>query len=280
MNSALPGCPYGDPTCPCQDGDPCHYEGDDPMLVQPQFVRNRLDVKSRFTEQLLVQLSGVLTALEGHKPDPPVKQGDYGWSLAYERAMEARQCIEELKRACSETQQEVTQALGRTLGYPWFKDDQKNFPGATEADGVCVGDHVAESMASEAANRIAKLEEALEAAHEACRYESDCCDEVQAELDNLKAKHAADQERIAWPEVDAFAESMRAKLVTKDTEGRSGWDDPANWLGMAAALLEHVNRLIEGDRAQAVDVANFAMFLHLTEPSLADDPAETSDQGD
>jgi hypothetical protein len=19
-------CPYGDPTCPCQDGDPCHYE--------------------------------------------------------------------------------------------------------------------------------------------------------------------------------------------------------------------------------------------------------------
>jgi hypothetical protein len=24
-------CPYGDPLCPCQDGDPCHYEGDNPM---------------------------------------------------------------------------------------------------------------------------------------------------------------------------------------------------------------------------------------------------------
>jgi hypothetical protein len=22
-------CPYGDPTCPCQDGDACHYEGPD-----------------------------------------------------------------------------------------------------------------------------------------------------------------------------------------------------------------------------------------------------------
>lgn len=24
-------CKYGDPTCPCQDGDPCHYEGENPM---------------------------------------------------------------------------------------------------------------------------------------------------------------------------------------------------------------------------------------------------------
>lgn len=25
-------CPHGDLTCPCQDGDLCHYEGDDPMM--------------------------------------------------------------------------------------------------------------------------------------------------------------------------------------------------------------------------------------------------------
>lgn len=25
-------CPHGDPTCPCQDGDTCHYEGPDPMF--------------------------------------------------------------------------------------------------------------------------------------------------------------------------------------------------------------------------------------------------------
>ncbi len=24
-------CPHGDPLCPCQDGDSCHYEGKDPM---------------------------------------------------------------------------------------------------------------------------------------------------------------------------------------------------------------------------------------------------------
>lgn len=26
------GCKGGDPTCPCQDGDQCHYEGDNPMV--------------------------------------------------------------------------------------------------------------------------------------------------------------------------------------------------------------------------------------------------------
>ncbi len=52
---------------------------------------------------------------------------------------------------------EVEQTLGQALGYPWYKDDQKNFPGATEADGVCTGDHVVETIAAEAANRIKAL---------------------------------------------------------------------------------------------------------------------------
>lgn len=53
---------------------------------------------------------------------------------------------------------DIIQTLGKALHYPWFKDDQKNFPGATEADGVAVGDHVAETLAVEAAKRIEKLE--------------------------------------------------------------------------------------------------------------------------
>lgn len=53
---------------------------------------------------------------------------------------------------------EVCQTLGKALHYAWFKDDQANFPGATEADGVCVGDHVAETLAVEASKRIAALE--------------------------------------------------------------------------------------------------------------------------
>src|SRR5205807_8097967 len=28
---AMNTCKYGDPFCPCQDGDTCHYEGENPM---------------------------------------------------------------------------------------------------------------------------------------------------------------------------------------------------------------------------------------------------------
>lgn len=51
--------------------------------------------------------------------------------------------------------EEICQILGKALGYPWYKDDKKNFPGATEANGVCVGDHVAVTLAMEAAHKIA-----------------------------------------------------------------------------------------------------------------------------
>lgn len=33
-------CPHGDPTCPCQDGDSCHYEGPDPMFCHLHNVRH------------------------------------------------------------------------------------------------------------------------------------------------------------------------------------------------------------------------------------------------
>jgi methionine aminopeptidase len=51
----------------------------------------------------------------------------------------------------------IEQILGAALGFPWFKDDQKNFPNATEADGVCVGDHTAWSLALMAADKIKDL---------------------------------------------------------------------------------------------------------------------------
>ena len=54
---------------------------------------------------------------------------------------------------------EIEQILGKALGYPWFKDDKKNFPEATEEHGVCVGDHVAISLAMEAADKIKQLKE-------------------------------------------------------------------------------------------------------------------------
>jgi hypothetical protein len=56
---------------------------------------------------------------------------------------------------------EIEQILGKALGYPWFKDDPKNFPTATEADGVCVGDHTAWSLAMCAADKIKELQDQL-----------------------------------------------------------------------------------------------------------------------
>ena len=57
--------------------------------------------------------------------------------------------------------EEIEQILGKGLGYPWFKDDPKNFPNATQADGVCVAPNTAASLAMEAVDRIRHLEDTL-----------------------------------------------------------------------------------------------------------------------
>lgn len=31
----MSACPHGDPLCPCQDGDPCHYEDTATTLAMP-----------------------------------------------------------------------------------------------------------------------------------------------------------------------------------------------------------------------------------------------------
>lgn len=78
--------------------------------------------------------------------------------------------IARLRKACVDTEHEVQQILGKALGYyPWHKDDQKNFPGATEADGVCVGDHVAATLAMEVVDRIRNLQAKLDVAMEALK---------------------------------------------------------------------------------------------------------------
>jgi urease accessory protein UreF len=67
---------------------------------------------------------------------------------------ELRKEVERLRAACLQQGNDICQTLGKVLGYPWYKDDQENFPGATESDGVCVGEHIAETLAMEAARRI------------------------------------------------------------------------------------------------------------------------------
>ena len=66
-----------------------------------------------------------------------------------------------LTKAAAEVNESISQELGKVLGYPWYKDNQEIFPGATIEDGVCVGDAVAESLAVDASKRILELEKAL-----------------------------------------------------------------------------------------------------------------------
>ena len=79
-----------------------------------------------------------------------------------DRIDELEEVLEHYKTACIKTQYEISQTLGKALGYPWLIDDQKNFPGATEDDGVCTGEHVAETLALEAAGKLIRYQDALE----------------------------------------------------------------------------------------------------------------------
>jgi hypothetical protein len=76
-------------------------------------------------------------------------------AAAREELAEANSKYEQLKAACAREEYDIQQTLGKALGYPWFKDDQTNFPGATEENGVCVGEHVAVTLAMEAAKQLA-----------------------------------------------------------------------------------------------------------------------------
>jgi hypothetical protein len=69
------------------------------------------------------------------------------------------QDVEHYKEACVQMDRQVCQVLGKALGYPYYKEDQQNFPGTTEADGVNVYEHVAESIADEAAGKISQLQQ-------------------------------------------------------------------------------------------------------------------------
>lgn len=66
-----------------------------------------------------------------------------------------------LRKAAVDQNHQIEQTLGAALGYPRYCDDLETFPEATEADGVCVGDLVAETLAEEAAALIARYRAAL-----------------------------------------------------------------------------------------------------------------------
>ncbi len=74
-----------------------------------------------------------------------------------QRVAELEETNAGLRYEMTTTDHNVCQCLGHALNYPRYADDQANFPGATDADGVCVGEHVAETIAIEAVEEIERL---------------------------------------------------------------------------------------------------------------------------
>ena len=94
-----------------------------------------------------------------------VEAGNPNLGLGYcshENALALQQENAALKTTCIKNEHEIEQILGKVLGYPWFKDDKQNFPDATEADGVCVGEHIAVTLAMEISNKYAALKAELD----------------------------------------------------------------------------------------------------------------------
>ena len=81
---------------------------------------------------------------------------------AYDRTIDKLfgdiQKLKEVRDKMIKESQEIEQILGKALGYPWYKDDLKNFPNATEADGVCIAPNTAASLAMHAADKIKMLD--------------------------------------------------------------------------------------------------------------------------
>jgi hypothetical protein len=89
---------------------------------------------------------------------------DQTWLLAELRERdrqlaEAQEKAKHYYNACVKMEHEVTQVLGKALGYPEYGPEV--FENGQPDGSVCVGEHVAESIADEAARRIKTLEEGI-----------------------------------------------------------------------------------------------------------------------
>lgn len=119
-----------------------------------------------------------------------------------------------MKLACIKMDDEIGQTLGKALGYPWYKDDQVNFPGATEANGVCVGEHVAATIAMEAAAALAASQKTVKVLGEECR-----ATRLERERFFDKSSHAewAESVRLAGDAIMATNADPDARRAVEET---------------------------------------------------------------
>ena len=130
-------------------------------------------------------------SLESQIMDPNFPKNEREW-WASEEITRLRAEVESLKaedarqrKLWQKENDELVQILGKALQYPRFAADQSVFPGATEADGVCVPCHTALSIADEAAEKIEALRDDAER-YRWLRARPLDCDEIYVAVDSDK----------------------------------------------------------------------------------------------
>lgn len=131
------------------------------------------------------------------------------WTEEHERAEDGLA----LREAWIRDEHEIQQVLGRALGYPRFADDQKNFPGATDSDGVAVGEHVAATLAQEAAKSLARW--ALD--YERQKERAERLREAAHEMDWANQVMQQQGPGVSWMRWSKAAEEFRARALDEGT---------------------------------------------------------------
>ena len=87
-------------------------------------------------------------------------------------------------------------------------------------------------------------------------------------IESPSADWIAEQERELNQLVDQFAQMMKAKLLEKAIEGRTGWNQIEQREQLWNAMLAH-GAAIKFAVDQEIDVANFAMILWYQNATIA-----------
>lgn len=91
-----------------------------------QAARDNMQKLLESEERLRVQLAGCLTAAEGHVPNPALRQGDYAWTLAYQKTLD-------LHRSRETVQKELTAYVDNLM---WVR--KRHVPGVQIGENLAV----------------------------------------------------------------------------------------------------------------------------------------------